>query len=335
MKAYKKISCIALIGLMMSSNVYVAKASSVDYKEVNVDTWSIQRGKDVELSKTTRVSSIENEGKELRNIIDTRMKSSNRENMIFHNNGEPIDTNLFIEKQGNELFAVSLETENGKDIYTYHMADTDKIDMNDKIRDIQKEEFQTKNENVTKGLVGDGIFADDFKWDFYSYQDGYNQQQGSLYTAVLMKRDGNSSDSQSLWVVDESSQLLSRSNREIKDHKVRLDANQSSQIIHDWGPKNQTNGDNLSVSLGGLSTPASWNFSVKGFSFVDLSRPASKYGRFQFVNKGILPSRELNVKPAITVSNKVGNLYIKMSQTIEFSRSSHQTGIIGLSERDL
>lgn len=332
MKVYKKISCTALIGVLLFSNMYVSQASSVDFKEVAVDTWNVYTGKDVDIPKTTRVSHIENDGITLNNIINERIKSNERENIIFHNNGKPINTNLFLDKQGNELFAISLETENGQDRYTYHMADTNEIDMNDKISNIFKEEFATKN--LTKGLTGDGLFIDNFKWDFYATINGTKQQQGSLSTSALMKRDSASSNSQSLWVVEESSQLLSRSNREIKDHKVRLDANQSTQILHDWGPKSQTNGDELSVSLSGLKDPSSWKFSIKGFSFVDLSRKASKYGRFQFVNKGIFASRELNVKPAITVSNQKGNLYIKMSQTVDFSKSSHQTGIIPLSEPD-
>ncbi|WP_122639829.1 MULTISPECIES: hypothetical protein [unclassified Romboutsia] len=327
MKFSKKIYCGAIIGSLLLGNLSTLNAYADGYKEVKVDNLQVYTDKNEVLSKETPISSIEYKGDSL-NIINAK----SNENIIFHNDGKPIETNLFEDKQGNELFAVSLDNENGQNIYTYHMADTDEVNINDTISKIQKEEFNVRN--TTRALTGDGMYSEGFKWDFYATINGAKQQQGSLSTSVLMKRDRASSNTQSIWSVEESSQLLSRSNREIKNHVVRMDVNQSTQILHDWGPRAQTNGDKLSVSLGGLSNPKSWSFSIKGFGFVDHSRQGSKYGRWEFINKGIYPSRELNVKPGITVTNKKGNLIVKLSQTVQFSKSSHQTGVITITEPD-
>ncbi len=76
--------------------------------------------------------------------------------IILHNNGNPIKTNIFKEKQGNELFAVSIYTIKGIEYKSYYIANTPTVDIKNTIYNVVLD--KSKNdakliENYAKNLI--------------------------------------------------------------------------------------------------------------------------------------------------------------------------------------
>ena len=58
----------------------------------------------------------------------------------MHNNGNPIKTNIFERKDGNELFAIVLNNIDGIEQKTYYIKNIDSIDMQSLLNDIDTQE---------------------------------------------------------------------------------------------------------------------------------------------------------------------------------------------------
>ena len=181
-----------------------------------------------------------------------------------------------------------------------------------------------------------------YKWDFYATgKDGVKRQQGSLATSVsFTRRSSNTTIGNvkgSVWDIDSSSQLLSRSNGFLENHITRLDVNQPNQTLYSWGPYDSGK-STATVSLTGLLDVKSWSFPLNGFSVTDLSNKGSKYGRWQYKAHLTSSPTTMNTRPGMRVTNTKGSLITKLSQTAKiatpYAISDHSTGVISIYTTD-
>jgi hypothetical protein len=159
--------------------------------------------------------------------INLNKSISTSEATILHNNGKPIKTDLFEKKQGNELFAVSMYTENGVKHKAYYMTNESSININNKLYEIVLD--NKKDPEILNQKIGDSrslsvspasAAIDDYKCDFYTtLPNGVHRQQGSLATSVeAIRKSSNTSingTNGSVWDVSSYSQLKARSDESI------------------------------------------------------------------------------------------------------------------------
>lgn len=272
------------------------------------------------------------------------------ENFILHNNGKPIETNILLEKDGNELYAVTVNNLDGVEQTSYYFAqNADDYEMDDLLREIDEGELENSKtirkhrSNNRINSNGSNYFFDNYKFDYFavSDNDGKKRQQGSQTTSYVFTRTPathiGSGQKGSIWDVFTDSQMLSRSNGVLLDHKTRLDAGYTNQALHSWGPKD-SGGSTAKVSLGGLIAINDWEFELNGFSVDDLSVKSSKYGRWHFKPRVFKPTR-MNTQPGIRATNTKGRFGVKMSQTARIStpyaNSNHSTGVVNVFAPDL
>lgn len=270
-------------------------------------------------------------------------KNKSGENIILHNNGQPIETNMFEEKQGNELYAIAVNNMDGIEQKTYYFAqNADNYEMDELLETIDEGELenrkvvQTKfNSTNTKSSISPQ-YIENFKFDFFAYggNDGVKRQQGSLATSLGFDRQSNNvtidGKKGSVWDIASNSQLLSRSNGGIRSHVTRLDVKYDNQYLYSWGPYD-TSGSSAKVSLRELVAPLDWAFPINGFSVNDTSVKGSKYGRWEYKPGAIMPTK-MNTDPGLRATNTQGNFGVKLSQTATirtpYAQSDHGTGVL-------
>lgn len=72
---------------------------------------------------------------------------------MVHNNGNPLPTDMFEKKQGNELFAVLITDEDGVQTPTYYFSNS-KVLMDDTLEEIVEDLSSQSNENKGARVVG-------------------------------------------------------------------------------------------------------------------------------------------------------------------------------------
>lgn len=307
-----------------SSNGYDAFSKNAELIEVN--EWN-QYENSEELCKT---NSMQKNKKQTISEVEDKLG----DNIILHNNGDPIKTNIFERKDGNELFAIALNNINGIEQKTYYIKNIDDIDMKSLLNDIDTQE--EVNATVENNIPMASSSVRNYKWDFYATgKDGVKRQQGSLATSISFARRSKSTSINgvkgSVWDIDSSSQLLSRSNGFINNHATRIDVNQPNQTLYSWGPYDSGK-TTATVSLNGLVNPKEWSFPINGFSVNDDSKKGSKYGRWTYNAHITTAPKKMNTRPGVRVTNTKGKLVTKLSQTAKiatpYAISNHSTGVI-------
>jgi hypothetical protein len=238
--------------------------------------------------------------------------------IILHNNGNPIKTNIFKEKQGNELFAVSIYTIKGIEYKSYYIANTPTVDIKNTIYNVVLD----KNKNDAKlieNYAKNSHYVRNYTWDIYDTSIGKTtNQEGRLTTSldILREKDNvNINDVKgSVWSVNSTSQLMAKS--PIKNQTTLLDVDYSNQSLYSWDPSN------------------GFKYILKGIQLNDLSNKIEKYGKWQLKSK-LWIFKNLNVNYAIRLTNIPGDFNLKLNQINGFSASKHNTGtiLVNLSDR--
>lgn len=345
MKVKNKVKALLMTSLVLFTSVGTACADDVNTVDargyftnnaemLEIKAWS-ETKENGESFSTTGLESRDHQ------TVQTA-KSELGENVILHNNGEPIETNMFEEKHGNELYAIAVNNMDGVEQKTYYFAQyADNYEMDELLQTIDEGELenrevvQTKFTDFEKSAQERG-YIENFKWDFFGYgdNDGIKRQQGSLATSLSMDRKSSSATIDgkrgSVWDVSSFSQMLSRSTGGIFDHKTRLDVGYTNQTLYSWGPKD-TWGSTASVSLSGLVSPMNWSFPLSGFDVDDLSSKSGKYGRWSY-DIGLVAPTKMNTEPGVRATNTQGNFGVKLSQTAtirtQYTQSNHSTGVL-------
>lgn len=340
MKIKKKLAALVLCSsIVLTSTVNVSFANEDNKFSESSNLLEIKEWKESKYSNESFITK-EMKSTEGQSISEAKMKFG--ENIIMHNNGLPIKTNIFEEKHGNELFAITVNNTNGIEQKTYYFSQNiDNIEM-DKLLDNINDQEDINNDTIkTQFKDSKSTRLSDikhYKWDFYATgKDGVKRQQGSLATSVGFNRKSSNTTVNgvkgSVWDVDSFSQMLSRSNGFIDNHVTRLDVNYTNQQLYSWGPYD-TGETTAKVSLTGLITPESWEFPLNGFKVNDLSNKGSKYGRWQYKSHLLSGTTKMNTKPGMRVTNTKGNFGLKLSQTAKiatpYAISDHSTGVISI-----
>ena len=257
--------------------------------------------------------------------------------VLVHNNGNPLPTDIFEEKQGNELFAVLIADEEGVQTSTYYISNSEVL-MDDTLDEIIEDLSSQSDEKQDTRVVGKDYVTRDYKWDFFrTLATGSTIQQGSLATKVTFERIHSDADvnhkTSSVWDITSRSEVKCRSTERINDTFVRLDAGSGSQQLLDFAPET-TSQSSFTTSLDSLFRPTSWSIDAGGYTTKEhVSSLSNRYGRWEFkARPGI--QRSWVTKPGVRVANSAGSLYLKYSQTMNLNYSDHGTGVVGISVPD-
>lgn len=336
MKVSKKIIALLFIS-MLSIPINESFANDMDNISVPVKADQITS----EL-KSAGIKSVYNGARSIISdeyIDDYDVDTNNT--VVIHNNGYPINTDIFKDKQGNELFAIAISDKNGVQTPTYYMSNSDEL-MNDTldgiISDLSEDDL-SKNTSEKAGRMSQQDYQyRRYKWDFYrTLATGKRQQQGSLFTEVQFNRVTRNANingkTSSLWDITSRSEIKARSSERINNSFVRLDVGSGSQRLHDFAPETSSN-TSITASLDQLFKPTTWTINAGGFKVKDhVSSVNNRYGRWEFkARPGIQQSWV--VKPGVRASNSTGSFYLKYSQTVDYNFSNHGTGIVTISVPD-
>lgn len=331
----KKMLIGVLSAVILFTNLNISYADQSNDFLNNAQLLEISEWKEYEESEAVlRINSNERSN----DISISETKNQVGENVVLYNNGNPIETNIFERKDGNELFAITINNIGQIEQRTYYFYNLDSIDINILLENIETQE-EINNKNNVKSSRNS---IKNYKWDFYATgKDGVKRQQGSLATSVsFTRRSSNTTIGNvkgSVWDIDSSSQLLSRSNGFLENHITRLDVNQPNQTLYSWGPYDSGK-STATVSLTGLLDVKSWSFPLNGFSVTDLSNKGSKYGRWQYKAHLTSSPTTMNTRPGMRVTNTKGSLITKLSQTAKiatpYAISDHSTGVISIYTTD-
>jgi hypothetical protein len=302
-----------------SKDLILEKIESVGAKSVYEGDLSLPK----EINSKNLKSQLETEDLSNLNI-------DNNDNVVVHNNGEPMHTDLFEEKQGNELFAVVMSNSDGVQNETYYISNTNAL-MNTTLNEMTDDISNAKSNRAASAKA-----IKSYKWDFYRNIVGGRIQTGSLYTEVDSTKAGNATvdgANSSIWDVLARSEVKSRSDERINSSFVRLDAGVGSQRLHDFAPETSSN-STLSVSLSKILNPKFWTITAGGYTTKSLSPGlSSRYGRWEFKARAGRQNSWVT-RPGIRASNRSGNFVVKYSQTMQLNYSSHSTGVIQISMGD-
>lgn len=289
------------------------------------------------------------------------------ENILEHNNGKPIESNVFKENDdgGNNLFAVYLTNENGIPCETYYFSNKNVMTRDELIGIVNRDESEQnasnhtveKNDseiqfvnssdststkissaNVTTLVsVTPTTYIRKYNWSFYDY----GVLQATLVTSATLTRQTSNANFNgslsSVWDVVTTSQLSQVNAIRLNDQYTRLDVSAyNAEELIDYGPIESTSGGSLSVGLDGAGVPSlSYSFSISGFSVTNLSSMINNYGRWRFWD-GFGNEPEFTTKPGIRVVNTQGNLVVNLSHSTNiktyltgiFINTTHNTGVI-------
>lgn len=291
-----------------------------------------------ELISTLESAGIKSINSNARSVVSDssidKMNVEENETVLLHNNGKPLTTDIFEEKQGNNLFAVSISNKNGVKTPTYYISNSEVL-MDNTVEGIVED---TSSNVDSRSVQPRSTISRDYKWDFYrTLATGKKQQQGSLYTEVWFERKTTSASisgvKSSVWDVTSRSEVKARSSERINNTFVRLDVGSGSQKLHDFAPETSSQ-SSFTASLDQIVQPKSWTITAGGYTTSSLSPGVgSRYGRWQFKAR---PGTQHSwvVKPGVRASNSAGNFYLKYSQTMDLNFSDHGTGVVGISVPD-
>lgn len=256
--------------------------------------------------------------------------SLNDENILLHNKGRYIDTNIFKdgENEGNYVVAILLSNKEGVADQTVYFADKPELST-DELHSLVTEESIS-----TASLQSRASTINKYNWTFYSGVQ-INAKLSSVVT--LNKKSGNvtfNGKKASVWDVTSFSELTRVSTIRLNEQVTRLSvADYGAEEVLSYGPVS-TNSSNVNFTLTGGVPSASFDYNTKGFNVTNLSSLSGNYGRWRHSAPILgLSNTILNTNPGIRVSNTKGNFAVQLSHTTSMnvtstSVKSHQTGVV-------
>lgn len=264
------------------------------------------------------------------------MPTNSAEIQLYHNNGNPIETNILERSENPEmnLFAVADYYINNINYKSYYLSDT-KVENIQNIQTEALNEINKKSTNLNSPLqapsnisyaVGSGNATRDYNWSFST--------GAKLTSSVQLTRASSNVDingtTGSVWNVSSTNQLKNTiTNPPFVEWTTRLAVPFSAQKLIDYGP-DSTSGPTASVGLSGFVPSFNWNFNISGFSITSTSSLSDKYGRWT-LNKNLFnpTPTSATMRPGIRTSNTSGNLGVKLSHAYFRSGGTvHATDII-------
>ncbi|WP_297523171.1 hypothetical protein [uncultured Clostridium sp.] len=308
--------CIALTTSFLNFSPVTAKAD--DFEVLRNDS-------NIVLEDIVSTNYYEAEDENTKNILNVEKNKD----VLIHNNGEKLETNLLVEKNGFDLVAVHKVITDDYDYAQYYFSD-ENIDGD--IENIKKE-IKDKNLVAAKSIYNEKLlknsYVRNFSWNFnYSGSTVYK-----LTNSVSLERKNNKVNidgvTGSAWDISSVAAIESQvSNGRINDQYTRLSIQAfGSQKLIDYGPSSTTS-QNVGVSLSRLGIPSvSWSFNIGNWTTKDLSSFSNKYGRWRFVGPVIGYSKRVTTRPGIRASNTRGNFGLEVSHTTATNHGNFQTGI--------
>lgn len=288
--------------------------------------------------------------KEDKNNPKKEKKEKKSQNLI-HNNGKPIETDLFEENpDGNVLVAVYQDEIDGDPVEKYYFSN--KIDNNiDEIEsdaiEIHKEIKNDPNGFIKKMSNGKkkrseittvsvqsqpaGGWYKIYSWNFYNVG---GIKSGSFESRLNLHRVAASANingkTGSVWDIHAFNQYEVSYYR-INQQTTRMDVDYSAQEILSYGPYDDA-GFDVSVNLSKIASADAWSFNVGSVYTNNVSSLANKYGRWIWTCLNPLTSYMQNpfaTQPGMRVSNTSGPFSIRTSHTLVTSSGViHSTGVI-------
>ncbi|MCB2293595.1 hypothetical protein LGK95_08675 [Clostridium algoriphilum] len=327
MKFLKLIILVLSFSLLSTSVIFAEDGKSQQqelkskgFKEVIVNEWNEDRSKDSTFAK-------------IKTEIINRMNIS-KSKVVVHNNGKPIKTDMLVEKQGNELVAISKEIKNGINYETYYFSNNDSNNINDVFKKIvSNDDVNTVSSSAVQGT---GQYVRTYNWSFYrSLLFGKDLLVATMSDSIEFSRKSTTASINgtigSIWDIKANSQVQRNTSTtdRLNEEITTLDVADTSQQLLDWGPTS-TSSTKVSVGLAGIVPTVGWIFDSSGFKITDLSNKGAKYGKWKFAAPSAGATSSLTTKPGIRVTNTSGDLKLNLSHTLDFKFSDHSTGVINV-----
>ncbi len=296
-----------------SAEEELIQAAPLNCQERRVDEWSIRDS-----------------------LAELEKNEETIEGTLIHNNGKPIETNIFAnsESHGNYLVAVYYTQENGVKIEHYFFTNEPDGDRKDLVNRVSESEISRKNSVNT--IAASAKAGDEFKT--YTWDHKKNSTLlATLSTNVTLKRKSSNATINgkkgSVWDVRTFTQLERVKAVRINGYRTRLSVDQTNQKLLSYGPVGDKSGGTVGVSLSATGVPSlSYSFSISGFSVSDLSSISKKYGRWNF-NDNFGNLKSITTEPGIRASNTSGSFVTELSHVSSLNTSTvvddtYQTGVI-------
>ncbi|MFB7640631.1 hypothetical protein [Peribacillus butanolivorans] len=323
LKKLLPILSVLLLALLFSPNKSLAEQKDTNFLDSEVSEWIESKDNISGFSMNLKQSS-----KGISTLSDSKIQ-------IFHNDGNPITSNITDNKKMN-LFAV-LEYNIGNDaIRDYYFSEFDTEDL-EKIKEetlVSYSEAAAETNVKARALAATNNYIRNYSWSFKN--SGSSKVAAKITTSVELKRSSSKTDIDgkkgSVWNISSDSQLENKVlNPPFINWYTRLAVPYTNQKLLSWGPKDSS-AKSASVSLSGLVPGVSWNFGISGFNIADLSSKSSKYGRWK-MTKDItnIQPKKASMEPGIRSTNTKGNFGVELSHT--YTRAggqTHNTGTVSI-----
>lgn len=308
--------CLALTVSFVHFNPVTAKAEDFEV---------LRSSKNIVIEDIIATDYYEEENENTKNTYSIEKNKD----VLIHNNGEKLNTNLLIEKNGFDLVAVHKVITDDYDYAQYYFSDEN---INGNIENI-KEEIQNEDLVGAKSMYNDKLLRNsyirNFSWNFpFNGSTAY-----TLTNSISLERKNNKVNidgvTGSAWDISSLASIETKiSGGRLSDQYTRLSVQAfGSQKLIDYGPAS-TSAQNVGVSLNGLGIPSiSWSFNIGNWTTKDLSSLSNKYGRWRFVGPMLGFSQKVTTKPGIRASNTRGNFGLEVSHTTDTNHGNFQTGI--------
>lgn len=126
-----------LSAVILCTNLNISYADQSNDFFNNAQLLEISEWKEYEESDAVlRINSNERSN----DISISETKNQVGENVVLYNNGNPIETNIFERKDGNELFAITINNIGQIEQRTYYFYNLDSIDSNILLENIETQE---------------------------------------------------------------------------------------------------------------------------------------------------------------------------------------------------
>ncbi len=250
--------------------------------------------------------------------------------VLIHNNGKPIKTNVLVEKNGYELIAVHKYINDNYDYAEYFYSTENKNNIN-----IIKDNIKNNDLMGAKGISTNNTQNSKEAPIFRKSNWNYNWNGSKYYTmtdSLTFERKSKSANYNgkkvSVWDITSVGQIKgARSGTRINNQYTRMSAEAfGSQSLIDYGPS-VNSGGNLSVSLDGLVPKLSWGFNLGNWKTQDLSSLYSNYGRWKFTGPAFGMSQIFTSKPGVRMTNGRGNFGLEVSHTHATNHGDFRTGV--------